>query len=57
MTTSENQTAEGVDIVKAMKDLEDAGAAIVGLNCALGPSTMLPILKKIEDVCKVVVFS
>src|SRR3712207_4888101 len=27
--------------------LEDAGADVVGLNCARGPATMLPLLEKI----------
>ena len=39
-----NVTAEGVDIAQAMRDLEQAGAAVVGLNCGCGPATMMPLL-------------
>jgi betaine-homocysteine S-methyltransferase len=45
-------TREGMDPVEAMKRLEDAGADVVGLNCARGPSTMLPLLKRIRDAVK-----
>ena len=31
------------------KGLEDAGADVVGLNCARGPETMLPLLRPIRD--------
>ena len=41
-------TREGWDPVDAMKRLEDGGAEVVGLNCARGPRTMLPLLKRIR---------
>ncbi len=41
-------TREGVDPVEACKRLADAGADVVGLNCARGPRTMLPILRGIR---------
>ena len=41
-------TREGWDPVDAMKRLEDGGADVVGLNCARGPRTMLPLLKRIR---------
>ena len=34
----------------ACKQLEDLGADVVGLNCARGPDTMLPLLQKICEV-------
>ena len=44
---------DGVSVIDACKKLEDAGAAVVGLNCGRGPATMLPLLKKLKQVCKV----
>lgn len=43
---------DGVSVIDACKKLEDAGAAVVGLNCGRGPATMLPLLKKLKQVCK-----
>eukprot|EP00005_Dracoamoeba_jomungandri_P003169 CAMPEP_0174250678 /NCGR_PEP_ID=MMETSP0439-20130205/778_1 /TAXON_ID=0 /ORGANISM="Stereomyxa ramosa, Strain Chinc5" /LENGTH=344 /DNA_ID=CAMNT_0015330811 /DNA_START=24 /DNA_END=1058 /DNA_ORIENTATION=+ len=40
------KTTCGVEVEEALKKLEDAGATVVGLNCALGPPTMLPLLKR-----------
>ena len=40
-------------VVEACKNLEEAGAAVVGLNCFAGPDTMLPLLKQLKAVCKV----
>ena len=42
-------TREGIDPVEACKRLQDAGADVVGLNCARGPRTMLPILRGIRE--------
>ena len=47
-------TQDGLTAADACKKLEDAGAAVVGLNCGMGPSTMLPVLKEVKKVCKVV---
>jgi betaine-homocysteine S-methyltransferase len=41
-------TSEGTAIDEACKRLEAAGAAVVGLNCARGPVTMLPELARIR---------
>ena len=46
---------DGMSAAEACKKLEDAGAAVVGLNCGMGPPTMLPLLKEIAKVCKVVI--
>ncbi|XP_013417875.1 betaine--homocysteine S-methyltransferase 1-like [Lingula anatina] len=45
-------TRDGHPYSEALKKLEDAGAAAVGLNCIRGPATMLPLMKEIRDVCK-----
>jgi betaine-homocysteine S-methyltransferase len=39
-------TREGWSVSDALKRLEDAGADVVGLNCARGPKTMLPLLEQ-----------
>ena len=41
-------TGEGWTPEDACKRLEDAGADVVGLNCARGPRTMLPLLEKVR---------
>jgi betaine-homocysteine S-methyltransferase len=45
----EPTTREGWSPEDACKRLEDAGAAVVGLNCIRGPRTMLPLLKRIRN--------
>lgn len=42
-------TRDGLTPEDACKRLEDAGADVVGLNCARGPQTMLPMLKAIRN--------
>jgi betaine-homocysteine S-methyltransferase len=42
-------TAEGWTPEDACKRFEDAGADVVGANCARGPRTMLPLLEKIRE--------
>ena len=37
-----------VPLAECMRRLEQAGAAVVGLNCARGPVTMLPLLREIR---------
>src|SRR5579859_277195 len=44
----EPETREGWSPAEACKRLEDAGADVVGLNCARGPRTMLPLLGEIR---------
>jgi betaine-homocysteine S-methyltransferase len=41
-------TREGWTPAEACRRLEDAGALVVGLNCARGPRTMLPLLAEIR---------
>jgi len=38
---------EGLSLVDGFKKLKEAGADVVGLNCARGPETMLPLLKEL----------
>jgi betaine-homocysteine S-methyltransferase len=45
-------TREGWTAAEACKRLEDAGAAVVGLNCARGPRTMLPLLREIRQAVR-----
>ncbi|KAK6985735.1 betaine--homocysteine S-methyltransferase 1 [Biomphalaria glabrata] len=45
-------TFDKVPFEDACKQLEDAGAAVVGLNCGRGPATILPLMKKIRQTCK-----
>jgi betaine-homocysteine S-methyltransferase len=46
-------TREGWTPEDTCKRLEDRGVDVVGLNCARGPKTMLPLLKKIRKEVKV----
>lgn len=36
---------DGPHVIESVQRLADAGAAVVGLNCARGPDTMLPLLE------------
>ncbi len=45
-------TREGWDVAETCKRLEDGGADVVGLNCARGPATMLPLLERIRRAVK-----
>lgn len=42
-------THDGVSATDACRRLEQAGADVVGLNCARGPRTMLPLLAPIRE--------
>jgi len=46
-------TYDGFSPAEACLKLEQAGADVVGLNCARGPKTILPLLKEIVKVVKV----
>lgn len=46
-------TREGWTPEDACKRLEDRGVDVVGLNCARGPKTMLPLLKRIRTKVEV----
>ena len=44
------QSKDGYDWVEACKILEDAGATVVGFNCARGPQTLLPLGERLAGV-------
>jgi betaine-homocysteine S-methyltransferase len=46
---TDGKTHEGWAPEEACKRLEQAGAAVVGLNCLRGPSTMLPLLGRVRQ--------
>jgi betaine-homocysteine S-methyltransferase len=46
-------TRDGADPVEACRRLEEAGADVVGLNCARGPRTMLPLLAEVRQAVSV----
>ena len=48
-----NGLYDEVPVGEACRRLEEAGAAVVGVNCTRGPHTMLPLLKEIRKACKV----
>ncbi|KAK6171121.1 hypothetical protein SNE40_019377 [Patella caerulea] len=43
---------DGVPFDIGCKKLEDRGAAVVGLNCVRGPTSILPEIRKIRQMCK-----
>ena len=45
---SDGQTREGWTPEEACRRLADAGADVVGLNCARGPATMLPLIERVR---------
>ncbi len=45
------ETREGWTPEDACRRLEDAGAAVVGLNCIRGPVTMLPLIERVRAAC------
>ncbi len=45
----EGVTRDGWRAAEACRRLEDAGADVVGLNCARGPATMLPLLREVRS--------
>ncbi|XP_076466604.1 betaine--homocysteine S-methyltransferase 1-like [Babylonia areolata] len=47
-----DMTSDDVPIPQALRQLEEMGADVVGLNCGRGPSTMLPLLRQCRQVCK-----
>jgi betaine-homocysteine S-methyltransferase len=47
------ETREGIGLPDAMRRLADAGADVVGLNCAWGPATMLPLLGELVSAVPV----
>ena len=48
----DEKVVEGYSYEDACRILEDEGADVVGLNCARGPETMLPIIERIRKTVK-----
>jgi len=48
----DNKTTDDFPIAEACRLLEEAGAAVVGLNCGKGPGTIIEPLKQIRQACK-----
>ncbi len=40
-------------LAQALRELEEAGADVVGFNCHRGPDTMLPLITEARKVCQV----
>ncbi|XP_005089330.1 betaine--homocysteine S-methyltransferase 1 [Aplysia californica] len=49
---AKSMTYDGVPFGEACRRLEEAGAAVVGLNCNRGPDTMIPLMREIRKACK-----
>ncbi|XP_060064651.1 betaine--homocysteine S-methyltransferase 1-like [Ylistrum balloti] len=45
-------SSDGLTHVEASRQLEEAGADVVGLNCTRGPATMMPFMAEIRQQCK-----
>ncbi|XP_029649263.1 betaine--homocysteine S-methyltransferase 1 isoform X2 [Octopus sinensis] len=50
--TAKGHTVDDVPLEEACRKLEEAGAAVVGLNCSRGPKAMVPLLKRVRQACK-----
>ena len=49
---AENLMMDGVSILDTLKELEQRGADVVGMNCFRGPSTMMPFLREARKSLK-----
>ncbi|XP_052831256.1 betaine--homocysteine S-methyltransferase 1 [Octopus bimaculoides] len=50
--TWKDHTVDDIPLEEACRKLEEAGAAVVGLNCSRGPKMTVPLLKRIREACK-----
>jgi betaine-homocysteine S-methyltransferase len=50
---SDPDTREGHSVADACRALEAAGADVVGLNCARGPATIMPLLEQVRAAVSV----
>jgi len=50
---SDPDTRDGLGVADACRAVEAAGADVVGLNCARGPKTMLPLLEEVRAAVSV----
>ena len=51
--SEDGRTVTGTDPQSAAILLDAMGAAVIGVNCSLGPEQLVPIVKKISDNCNV----
>ena len=47
-----NEMMDGVPILDTLKELEQRGADVVGMNCFRGPKTMMPFLREARNILK-----
>ncbi len=47
-----NSMMDGVSVLDTMKELEQRGADVVGMNCFRGPETMMPYLREARKLLK-----
>ena len=47
-----NAMMDGVSILDTLKELEQRGADVVGMNCFRGPNTMMPFLREARKTLK-----
>ena len=47
-----NSMRDGVSVLDTMKELEQRGADVVGMNCFRGPETMMPYLREARKILK-----
>jgi betaine-homocysteine S-methyltransferase len=50
---SDPDTRDGLGVADACRAIEAAGADVVGLNCARGPATMMPLLEEVRAAVSV----
>ncbi|KAL8624989.1 hypothetical protein ACOMHN_039876 [Nucella lapillus] len=47
-----DHTTDGVPFPQALRQLEEMGADVVGLNCGRGPHTIMPLLRQCRHLCQ-----
>ena len=47
-----NEMMDGVSVLDTLKELEQRGADVVGMNCFRGPKTMMPFLRQARQILK-----
>ena len=46
-------TSDGVYVPEALRQLQEMGADVVGINCGRGPVSFIPLLREVRKVVKV----
>ncbi|XP_048240562.1 betaine--homocysteine S-methyltransferase 1-like [Haliotis rufescens] len=47
-----DKTLDGIPYAEACRQLEAAGANVVGYNCCRGPATTIPLIRELRKTCK-----